>query len=110
MSALPLSHGGYPLSRRRPAEVYVTRIGRWLREPVKARGDDWDWAAFSRSFGRWTGGYLDPGRDDPPTWKRGQGPAAGEPTNTPRWVVLLAVCFVIGVATGFITLVFLGTG
>ena len=82
----------------------MTRIGRWLREPVKTRDDDIDWAAFGRSFGRWTGGYLDPGGPDPVSWKNGRR-VAGNDTNTPRWAVVFGVAIGAGISGGCIGLI-----
>jgi hypothetical protein len=72
----------------------VSRIGRWLRQPVNIKSSDvgWDWRDFGRSFGRFVGGYLDSGDEDTPTgraWGRGGKEMSGEPS--PRWAVILGL-------------------
>ena len=50
----------------------MRRIGRWLREPVRKMGEDWDWRDFGRSFGRFAGGYLDSGEADTHSYAQGK--------------------------------------
>jgi hypothetical protein len=71
----------------------VTRIGRWLRAPIKVKSEDWDWREFGRSFGRFAGGYLDSGEKDTPSaraWDRG-GQNEGDGPPTPRWSLILGL-------------------
>lgn len=82
----------------------MSTIGRWLREPVKVRHDETDWAAFGRSFGRIVGGYHDTRDDAPSSWDNSRR-VAGDPTNTPRWAVLLGVGVGVGLSGGFVALV-----
>lgn len=66
----------------------MSRIGRWLREPVWIKGADWDWREFGRTFGRYAGGYLDSGERDAPSaraWDRG----ANSGAERPRWLLIL---------------------
>jgi hypothetical protein len=71
----------------------VSRIGRWLRQPVNIKSSDFDWRDFGRSFGRFVGGHLDSGKEDTPAgraWDRGgQNRGNGEPT--PRWSLILGL-------------------
>jgi hypothetical protein len=70
----------------------VSRIGRWLREPVNVKPHDIDWRDFGRTFGRFVGGHLDSGDEDTPAgraWDRGGKDMGGEPS--PRWAVILGV-------------------
>jgi hypothetical protein len=84
----------------------VSKIGRWLREPVKARNVDWDWAEFNRSFGRIVGGHNssfdEKSKHSLPDTSR---PSVGEPTNTPRWAVLLGVTLGLGITVGFVVMI-----
>jgi hypothetical protein len=71
----------------------VTRIGRWLREPVRVKSEDFDWREFGRSFGRFAGGYLDSGEKDTPSaraWDRG-GQDKGDGPPKPRWSIILGL-------------------
>jgi hypothetical protein len=71
----------------------MSRVGRWLREPVNVKPKDMDWRDFGRSFGRFAGGYLESGEEDTPSgraWKRGgQDRSDGDPT--PRWALMVAL-------------------
>jgi hypothetical protein len=69
----------------------MSRIGRWLRQPVNIKSLDIDWRDFGRSFGRFVGGYLDSGEADTPAvraWNRG-GEDEGDGEPTPRWSLIL---------------------
>jgi hypothetical protein len=85
---------------------FVSKIGSWLREPVKAGDVEWDWAAFNRSFGRTVGGHNssfdEKSRPSPPDTSL---PLVGEPTNTPRWAVLLGVTLGLGISVGFVVMI-----
>ena len=71
----------------------MRRILNWLREPCRVKPTNVDWRDFSRSFGRFTGGYLDSGEKDTPSssaWDRG-GRTKGDEQPPGRWVVIVSV-------------------
>jgi hypothetical protein len=71
----------------------MSRFVRWLREPVRLKPRDMDWRDFSRSFGRFAGGYVDSGEKDTPSsrsWDRGGRIKANE-TPPARWLVIAGV-------------------
>lgn len=68
----------------------MSRLLRWLQEPVRVKQRDVDWRDFSRSFGRFAGGYLDSGEKDTPSsraWDRG-GRTKGNEKPPARWTVI----------------------
>ena len=71
----------------------MSRILRWLQEPVRVKQRDVDWRDFSRSFGRFAGGYVDSGEKDTPSsraWDRG-GRIKGNEKPPARWMIIAAV-------------------
>ena len=71
----------------------MSRILRWLQEPVRVKQRDVDWRDFSRSFGRFAGGYVDSGQKDTPSsraWDRG-GRIKGNEKPPARWMIIAAV-------------------
>jgi hypothetical protein len=71
----------------------MSRILRWLQEPVRIKPRDVDWREFSRSFGRFAGGYVDSGEKDTPSsraWDRG-GRIKGNEKPPARWMIIAAV-------------------
>jgi hypothetical protein len=71
----------------------MTRILRCLREPVRVKPTNIDWRDFSRSFGRFAGGYLASGEKDTPSsraWDRG-GRIKGDEQPPARWIIIAAI-------------------
>jgi hypothetical protein len=71
----------------------MSRILIRLREPVRAKPTNLDWRDFSRSFGRFVGGYVDSGETDTPSsraWDRG-GRIKGNEKPPARWMIISAV-------------------
>jgi hypothetical protein len=77
----------------------VSRIGRWLREPIRVKAADVDWREFGRSFGRYAGGYLDSGEKNTPSaraWDQG----ANRGAERPRWLLILIGVMVVVIPVG----------
>jgi hypothetical protein len=87
--------------------MIVSRLGSWLREPVKVRHSEVDWDDFNRTFGRAIGGHSESFNEKPKPFPPDPSrPAVGEPTNTPRWVLLLGITIGVGIPVGFAVAIF----